>query len=238
MNDWLKWKGTLTSSMGISVTALPPVTVPEERVTFEDVRGRSGTLAILEGNQVYKDMILPAECILRDPTRLNEAVAWLQGKGEVEFANRPGGHYRARIVNQIELARIIAADPTRAFTVNFRCQPGWMHHDVEPVTLTESGETIENPGTLASYPRIEIAGSGTFALTIGLQTAYLQDIEDGIILDSALGDALTADGSNLANGHWAGEPIRIEPGVSYVTWFLEEGANVSSVKIIPRWMSL
>lgn len=238
MNDWLNWNGVRSTEMGIYVIEQPPITIPEERIAFEEVRGRSGALARTEGQQIYTDMVMPAECLLRRPDDLGKVAAWLQGSGQVEFGNRPGGYYRARVVNQIEFARVIAANPQRRFTVNFRCQPGWIHRDVSDFTVTESGTEIRNPGTLPSLPRIEIAGQGSFMLSIGTNTVFLEDIDGGIILDSELGDALTSDGANLANRHWSGQPLVINPGTSFVTWTLDEGASVSSVKISPRWQSL
>lgn len=239
MNDWFVWNGVRSTDKGVYVMEQPPITIPEERVTFDTVRGRSGTLARLEGPHVYNDMILPARCFIRDPARVTEAAAWLRGGGEVEFASRPGGTYRARICNQIELAKVLAGNPHRSFTVNFRCQPGWLHGEpavLDPITV--SGTQIVNPGTLPSLPRILIAADGDFSLTIGQQTAFFEGVEGGILLDSRLGDALTPDGLALANDRWGGSIFEIQPGANAVSWLVEDGGAVRSVTITPRWMSL
>lgn len=239
MNDWLTWNGERSTDMGVYVIRQPPITIPDERVEFDTVKGRSGTLPRTEGDAIYNDMILPAECFIRDPEKVSAAIAWLRGSGSVEFANRPGGHYRARIVNQIELERVLAGNPHRRFTVNFRCQPGWIHDGVTALQpITASGTKVENPGTLPALPRIEIRGSGTFSVSFGQQTAWLSDLTDGIILDSEVGDALTLDGSALMNGNWGGPIIRLQPGTTFVSWLVEDGAVESVTITEPRWMSL
>lgn len=234
---WFAWNGVKSTAMGVDVQELPPITIPEERASFEEVSGRGGTIVRTEGAQIYNDMILAAVCRTANPSDIPAIAQWLSGGGEVEFGNRPGGCYRARIVNQIEFARIVASRPNREFTVNFRCQPGWLHSGAADVTVTESGTLVNNPGTLPSLPRVEIHGSGDFALTIGLQTVFLAGLTDGIILDSRLGDGLTLDGYGLLNDHWDGDILRIQPGANAVSWVVESG-SVTSVKITPRWMSL
>ena len=52
MNDWFEWNGVKCTDYGIYVTELPPPTIPEERVTFTDIPGRSGSLTTLEGDYV------------------------------------------------------------------------------------------------------------------------------------------------------------------------------------------
>ena len=66
MNDWFEWNGVKCTSLGIHVSEHPPITIPEERVTFTDVPGRSGSLTTTEGMDVYNDITLTAECMIRD----------------------------------------------------------------------------------------------------------------------------------------------------------------------------
>ena len=70
MNDWFEWNGVKCTDYGVYVTELPPPTIPEERVTFTDIPGRSGSLTTLEGDYVYNDMVLTATCVISDPDRI------------------------------------------------------------------------------------------------------------------------------------------------------------------------
>ena len=93
MNDWFDWNSVRCTEYGIHVLTQPDITVPAERVTFTEVPGRSGSLTTLQGEDVYDDIILPAECIVSDMSRIDEIAAYLKGGGTVTFANRQGGFY-------------------------------------------------------------------------------------------------------------------------------------------------
>ena len=120
MNDWFTWNGVRCTEYGIHVSEQPPLTMPAERATFINVPGRSGSLTTLEGNDVYDDLVLTATCFISNISRITEIAAWLKGSGTVTFANRQGGFYYARIVNQISFEKILRGNPHRSFAVNFR----------------------------------------------------------------------------------------------------------------------
>ena len=100
------------------------------RVTYTNVPGRPGSLAKLEGEDVYEDMVLTAQCFLSDPAKIPAIAAWLKGSGKAAFANRQGGFYHARVANQISFEKILRGNPHRSFAVNFRCKPFWYQADV------------------------------------------------------------------------------------------------------------
>ena len=142
MNDWFEWNGVRCTQYGIYVSELPPPTIPSERVTYTNAPGRPGSLTTLEGEDVYEDVVLTAQCFLSDPTKIPAIAAWLKGSGKVAFAHRQGGFYYARIANQISFEKILRGNPHRSFAVNFRSKPFWYQADVAPVTLTTSTSTI------------------------------------------------------------------------------------------------
>ena len=167
MNDWFEWNGVRCTQYGIHVSELPPPTIPSERVTYTNVPGRPGSLTTLEGEDVYEDVVLTAQCFLSDPTKIPAIAAWLKGSGKVAFAHRQGGFYYARIANQISFEKILRGNPHRSFAVNFRCKPFWYQADVDPVTLTTSTSTIDNPGSVYSEPVITVYGTGDITLMVG-----------------------------------------------------------------------
>ena len=63
MNDWFSWNGKKCTEYGIHVLEQPPITIPAERATFTNIPGRPGSLTTLEGDDVYDDLILTAQCI-------------------------------------------------------------------------------------------------------------------------------------------------------------------------------
>ena len=231
MMDWFEWNGVRCTQYGIHVLEQPPVTIPSERVAFTDVPGRSGSLTQLEGDDVYDDMVLTVTCLIADPSRIPEIVAWLRGSGTVTFANRQGGFYHARVVNQIPFEKILRGNPHRSFAINFRCKPFWYLSDVEPITLTTSGTFITNPGSMASEPLITVYGSGEITLMVGMTITELE-IADKITLDTPLMEAYvgTTSMNNCMNGDF---PLLLT-GKNAVSW----SGNVSKVEIQPNWRSL
>ena len=232
MNDWFEWNGVRCTQYGIHVSAQPDITLPAERVTFTDVPGRSGSLTTLEDDDVYDDMILAAECFIPDPARIREIAGYLKGSGTVTFANRQGGFYYARIVNQIPFSKILRGNPHRSFTVNFRCKP-FFYLNVSPTqTLTASMSVVTNPGTVYSRPVITVNGSGGITLMVGSQIVELADIAGGIVIDSELEEAYW--GETSMNGDMSGDFPRLMPGMNPISW----SGNVTRVVIEPHWRTL
>ena len=231
MNDWFEWNGIRCTQYGIHVLEQPPVTIPSERVAFTDVPGRSGSLTQLEGDDVYDDMVLTATCLIDDPSRIPEIAAWLRGSGTVTFANRQGGFYHARVVNQIPFEKILRGNPHRSFAINFRCKPFWYLSDVGLITLTTSGTFITNPGSVASEPVITVYGYGEITLMVGMTITELE-ITDKITLDTPLMEAYS--GSTSMNSCMSGDFPSLLSGKNAVSW----SGNVSRVEIQPNWRSL
>ncbi len=229
MKDWFIWKGARCTDYGIHVLMQPDITVPAERATFTDVPGRSGSLTTLQGEDVYDDMILPAECIVSDMSRINDIAAYLKGGGQVTFACRPGGYYEARIVNQIPFTKILRGNPHRRFTVNFRCKPFWYIAGVQDITLSTSGTMVTNPGSVFSEPVITVHGSGDITLMVGMSIVELEGVDGNISLDSSLQEAYS--GAIPMNDKMSGDFPVLKPGANAVSW----SGNVTDVVIAPRW---
>lgn len=232
MNDWFEWNGVRCTQYGIHVSQQPAITRPPERATFTNVPNRSGTLTTLEGEDVYDDLILSAECFVADISRLNEICGWLKGGGTVTFADRPGGFYQARIVNQIAFEKILRGNPHRSFAVNFRCQPFWYVQGVALITLTTSGGSITNPGNVFSEPVITVYGSGDITLMVGLYIVELEGISGSITLDTPLMEAYS--GTTSMNDNMDGDFPTLAPGMNAVNW----SGTVTKIEVRPNWRYL
>ena len=232
MTDYFIWNGVDCRTKGIHVSELPPITIPLERSKQTNVPGRPGSLTQLEGDDVYDDMILTATCFIADPAQIPAIAAWLKGKGTVTFANRTGGHYNARIANQIPFEKVLRGNPHCSFAVNFRCYPFWYQENVSDVTITTSGDTITNPGSVYSEPLITVYGSGNITLMIGTTIVELTNVSSSIVLDCALKEAYK--GTALMNDHMSGDFPVLKPGLNGISW----SGNVTSIVISPRWRYL
>lgn len=231
MNDWFEWNGVRCTEHGIHVSEQPPVTLPSERATFTNVPGKSGSLTTLEGDEVYDDMLLTATCFISDPSRIPDIAAWLRGSGTVTFANRQGGFYHARIVNQVSFEKILRGNPHRSFAVNFRCKPFWYMDNVQPITLTALGTFVNNPGSVSSDPVITVYGSGEVTLMVGMTIVELE-VSGSVTLDTPLMEAYS--GSTSMNSAMSGDFPVLLPGQNAISWT----GNVTKVEILPNWRFL
>ena len=232
MSDWFEWNGVRCTEYGIHVLEHPLQTVPSERATFTDVPGRSGSLTTLEGDNVYDDMVLTASCLIADPNRIPEIAAWLKGSGTVTFANREGGFYYARVVNQIPFEKVLRGNPHRRFSVNFRCKPFFHLDDSSDTVIAHSGDFITNPGCVASEPIITITGNGDITLMVGMQMIELTDVDGRITIDSVLQEVYNDDGT--CNEKMDGDFPVLQPGANAISW----DGDVTRVVVSPNWRTL
>ncbi len=235
MKDYIIWKGINSRTVDITVTELPEIILPEERVTFTDVPGLSGSLAQTEGVDVYKDITLSVKCYCPDPTpaAVSSIAGYFRGSGRLELPNRPDGYYEARVVNQISFAKILRGNTPRIFSANFRCKPFLHLYSGETEQVITSGSFLLNPTGIQAKPLISITGSGDITLLVGTQIIELKDIENGIILDSELQEAYYS--STLLNTLMTGEFPVLGKGSTAISW---TDGNVASVSVVPRWVSL
>ena len=240
---WFEFKGLRSDEMGILLKQMPVRSLPGRNISRKAVAGRHGTLSY--GDATYKDVTIRLECDVRDEEKLPAILAWLTGDGSLRFSDEPDMAYDASVDKEYSRSSIQARLTGQRFTITWTCQPfRRLYPEAENEFVTINGDTFVNPGTAPALPRIEIRASGDFSLTIGMQTVYFTDVEDGgIIVDSELGDALTLDESQLANEHMDGPLFKLQPGVNAVSWVTggedSEGnptdGAVSAVIITPRW---
>lgn len=248
---WFEWKGVDSRDMGILLPTMPQRGIPVQTVKRVKVAGRSGRVRIGDGS--YDDITVKVEVHARDESKLRAIHAWLTGEGALRFSDEPDLMYDAVIEKEITRQSILRRFGGQRFTVQFTCHPFRYHYPAAAdIVLTASGGTITNPGTAFSEPRVAIAGSGSFNVTIGTgssaRTMFFTGVTDGgIIVDTQLGDALSWDGTELANDKiGSSELFVIRPGQQAVTWQAggdaEDGTeltgSVDSVTITPRWRSL
>lgn len=226
--------GVKSVDAGIICKVLPPPTLAAPRITYQSIPGRDGSLTVLERDEedgmVYDDVSVTAMCYMKDLSRLNEASSFLAGSGNIEFPNRPGGHYTGRITSQIPIEQILRGRPQREFEVMFRLGPFWYKDGVSNIAMTAAG-TVVNPGNVHSEPVITVTGSGNIVLHVHDYVVYITGLSGSVTLDCAL--KLAYAGTTLKNGIVRMERAwpRLRPGNNYITW----SGSVTKVVIEPRW---
>ena len=148
-------------------------------------------------------------------------------EAEVARAEARGQEVSATVY---ENAMVAAAEGMSA--VNSSLDEQYDKDNVSDVTITTSGGTITNPGSVYSEPLITLTGSGDITLMVGTTIVELTGITSGIVLDCALKEAYL--GTALMNDHMSGDFPVLKPGLNGISW----SGNVTSVVISPRWRFL
>lgn len=246
--DWFEWNGEKSSTKfpSMHVNQLPNYQVAKEREEKITIPGRSGSLTILEGDNVYDEITKECVCTLDDPSDIPALAKWLSGYGTVKFADRTNGYFKARIANQISFDKILAGNPHRAFKVQFRCYEPYFYLDsgdtVITVTHTAGGsavsQQISNPGNTPSRPLIKLTGTtGIGTITIGGKMLQVQDFtgHTEVTLDCeaklAYSGTKSAGNLTLLTGIVSGEWITVPPGNQSI----QLTGNITKAEITPRW---
>jgi len=232
LNSWFIWKGSRCTDYGIHVIQQPEIIRPLERVTFQSIPGRSGSLTTLEGPDVYDDFLLSVDCWVADTSRLDDICKWLKGNDKVTFANRQGGFYYAHIVNQIPFEQVLRGHHHRRFTVTFRCQPFFYLAGVPDITVTASGTLINNPGSVFSEPVLSIFLTGDAEITVGSSYFSIAGLTGEVTVDTPLMETYKTYAS--CNAHMSGDYPMMQAGQNIIAWT----GGVAQIVIKPNWRTL
>lgn len=234
---WFIYRGRNSQDLDVQLASAAVYARGEYRGTSNAISGRDGDLYVTDGTTDVSEL----KCRLRIPrSRVGDVMAWLSGEGELLFEWEPTLAYEASCRKKLEIKTVVPGfhqrDALLEGTITFTVQPGRLLRPEMPAfTVGVSGTEIRNPGAFASRPRIRITGSGDFSVTIAGNTVTFSSVSGGgIIVDSDLMDALTYDGTALANTKMSGTPWTLPPGISTVTWDAS-GGSVTRLEILPRW---
>ena len=232
MNDWFDWKGTRCTSYGIRVAQQPEIIRPPSARCLhlgawtERVPDDSGR------RDVYDDFLLTVECVITDTSQLNAILAWLKGDDKVAFANRQGGFYYARIVNQISLEQILRGNPHRRFSVTFRCQPFFYLSGIPNITVTASGTYVNNVGSVFAEPILKVTLTGDAQITVGASYIEVLGLTGIVTIDTPLME--TYKNYTSYNNHMTGDYPLLHTGQNLISWT----GGVSQIVITPNWRTL
>ncbi|NFD31041.1 phage tail protein [Clostridium botulinum] len=216
------WKGIHSNEKGLKIISLPNITTPEKREEKIIIPGRDGYLTQSDGG--YEGEVKPVEFDIKHDN-FDEIKTWLNGSGEVIFSNEPDRYYKARIINKLDLARVL--EKFHSGIIQFDCQPfGYLQKEVMQI-ITPT--TIYNQTNKDSEPYIKVYGSGTITLNINDEVIKLKNINNYIELDSEIMECYK--NNEALNNHMYGEFPIFQVGENKISWT----GNVSKIEITPRW---
>ena len=222
METGFVWKGIHSNEKGLKIISLPNITTPEKREEKIIIPGRDGYLTQSDGG--YEGEVKPVEFDIKHDN-FDEIKTWLNGSGEVIFSNEPDRYYKARIINKLDLARVL--EKFHSGIIQFDCQPfGYLQKEVMQI-ITPT--TIYNQTNVNSQPYIKIYGNGYATLKINNEVIKLTNISDYIELDSEMMECYK---SNVPLNHlMIGNFPIFQVGENNISWT----GNISKIEIIPRW---
>lgn len=244
MNDYFGWKGQQSTNYGVHMLTPPSIITPKERVESIEVPGRSGTLTMTQGEDVYDALSLSITCIIHE--LYNEAgeylppkiAGWLKGSGAFTIPQRSDGFYKGRIVNQLSFERILRNHPHRLFSVELQCEPYFYYTSGHIWQDVGEDTKFTNPGNVASKPTFRVKGTSGYIVT-PYNYMIINDISDldYLTIDCEAKVAYkgevgsTTNPMTLANDRIGGDWIEFPTGEHYIT----KQGDLSEVIMLPRW---
>lgn len=220
------WKGIHSNEKGLKIISLPNITTPEKREEKIIIPGRDGYLT--QSDESYEGEVKPVEFDIKHDN-FDDIKTWLNGSGEVIFSNEPDRYYKARIINKLDLARVL--EKFHGGIIQFDCQP--FGYDLNNnLIIIDKPISIYNEGTHESQPYMKIHGSGNISLNINDEVIKLKNVNNFIELDSEIQECFRGDLN--CNNDMQGEFPIFKVGENKISWT----GNVSKIEVTPNWRYL
>lgn len=234
MEPYFIFRGIDSRNIGVVVEDMFDVHRPKRNVQTIQVPGRDGRLTQDDGTYDTYTISGKINCF---GAPLSDVYAWLSGSGDLILGDEPTRSLRASATAQIKNTRFRCDGCYDSLQVSFECQPFRYHIEQtegDDVIITSSPHTVANPGTYKSAPQMTIEGTGNIVLTIGTQIVEIEELEDGIIIDSEMGDCFDLTKTRLLNSQVTlmdDEFPTLAPGANIISWT----GSVEKITITPRW---
>lgn len=227
---WFTLDGEDSRNYGIYLQKPPEIQSAEPDIDFIKIPGRAGTLT--QNNGGFKDNDIELECYIKDIANIGAAYGFMHGSKKLIISTDPTRSYKATFYGKAIAERLVRDMKAWVFVAPVNLKP-FRYHEPAPdaQAIFYSGDSIVNPGSAASAPRITIIADGNISIAIGQYTMEFENVTDGIIIDSDKHRLLNTDGVSTALNHDIDEFPLLEPGINYIQY---EG-SITSMLIEPRW---
>lgn len=239
MEPYFIFRGIDSRGIGVVVEDMFDVHRPKRNVQTIQVPGRDGRLTQDDGTYDTYTISGKVNCF---GAPLSDVYAWLSGSGDLILGDEPTRSIRASATAQVKNTRFRCDGCYDSLTVSFDCQPFRYHVEqtegANDITLDGNPDTVTNPGTYKSAPRLIIEGTGDVVLTIGTQILEVTDLAGGVIVDAELCECFDMTETALRNDRVTLMDDRfpvLHPGANIISW---TGSGVTGITITPRWRDL
>ena len=178
------FKGVTLSTKGIIIQSIDWFKKPQRRNEQKYIDGNDGATIIEYG---YDPFTITANIGLTDMTKLDEVMALLDGAGVLTFSGDAGKYRNAKVLEQVDyekLMRFKTAEVQFFIDIPFR----YIVAEADQ-TMATFPATINNPGTVISWPLLKITGTGFVNITLnGVNFTYNFDTPY-VYIDCVKGDS-------------------------------------------------
>lgn len=238
-DPWFSFKGISNVDMGVFMVDMPVRNKAAMNGKQETIGGSDGFLFVSDGT--YGKAVVTLNIAVRDPSKIEQVDAWLDGHGDLVFFDQPTQAYDAYCISGHKRQNISKRLEGQSMSITWTCQP--FRHETNPQVLTYSrGSTLRGSGTATARPKIVVNGSGSQQLMINRDT-FLLELNQGepLYIDCDAKVAYTIDPDTGAM-LFAGNQVSIMEGCSWFTLDPAGAVNtinftsgITSVQLTPCW---
>ena len=231
------FNGISSQDLHIQVQTEPSYDFPEKDYEVTHVPGRNGDIVIDQGSwqNVSRKYNLAMDAGKISYTEVaSKLVQWLHsasGYARLEDSYEPDFYRMAMYKDSGSISNIF--NKAGQIEVEFTCKPQRYFKSGEAADIFVASSEYRNPTDFPAKPLIKIHGSGSGVVGIGTYTVTINDIIDGMIVDSEQQDTYK-DQINCNSKVSITEYPKLVSGNNSISI----SGGVTSIEIIPRWWTL
>lgn len=231
------FNGISSNDLHIQVQTEPDYDFPEKDYEVTHVPGRNGDIVIDQGSwqNVSRKYNLAMDAGKISYTEVaSKLVQWLHsasGYARLEDSYEPDFYRMAMYKDSGSISNIY--NKAGQIEIEFTCKPQRYFKSGEIADIFTTSTEYRNPTDFPAKPLIKIHGSGSGTVTIGAYTVTINDILDGMIVDSEQQDTYK-DQTNCNSKVSIPEYPKLVSGNNTISI----SGEVTSIEIIPRWWTL
>lgn len=231
------FNGISSKDLHIQVQTEPDYDFPEKDYEVTHVPGRNGDIVIDQGSwqNVSRKYNLAMDAGKISYTEVaSKLVQWLHsasGYARLEDSYEPDFYRMAMYKDSGSISNIY--NKAGQIEIEFTCKPQRYFKSGEIADIFTTSTEYRNPTDFPAKPLIKIHGSGSGTVKIGAYTVTINDILDGMVVDSEQQDTYK-DQTNCNSKVSITEYPKLIAGNNAISI----SGGVTSIEIIPRWWTL
>lgn len=240
MIDFIKYRGLSSDKFGIRVINDMEYSSPEADISFEELPGVDGDIAI--DNKRYKGVKRnwPVRFISPEDARVEKQAKkiadWLKSKpgwDYLEWSGDPDYVYLALYYESIDVKRLLLNFGSAV--LKFRLKPHkYIKWGLSPKDITKT-KILNNPEKFDSLPLIELKAVGSVDLIINEKRFSLKNLNGSITIDCDAQYCSDSGGNANEKAEFYPYP-KLSPGENVFRW--EGQGSVTRLVVTPRWRCL